>query len=326
MAAADKVVLQLPGSSSRISLKCMILSYTGREIQVLPTVGSAPKTYPADQVVEVHTSQKTPHKQGLQEFAEHQIDKAEISFSNALHAEPRTWVQREILAMMVRCAQQKADLPGAGSRFLTILKSDPDSQYFKLAPLVWSPEQVKSESKSIAKVWLSDNSEVARLMGASWLLSDQRFGDLAENKLKELRERSSDRVRQMARAQLWRVRLRASDLRKLELELWESRIRQMDSDLRGGPYYLMGRGHLKRQDDEAAAAAFLWVPMVYDFDYRLAARSCVEAADALRRIGQIKQATSLYREVIVRFPKSAYTQEAAGFLKLLQKSPNTDSN
>ena len=53
--AQDHVVLQVEGQSSRMVVPCQIVDYTGEKITVQLKSGAGPKTYPAEQVIEVRT-------------------------------------------------------------------------------------------------------------------------------------------------------------------------------------------------------------------------------------------------------------------------------
>ena len=313
--AEDKVVLQLQDSTSRVTVSGTIMDYTGSTLSILLRSGGKPKKYLASQVVQVRTSQCEPHQLGLKHFSKKRIGEASVAFQRAMVVEKRTWVRREILAQRIRCSLWMSDYSSAANRFLSLVSSDPETRHFKLIPLWWTPTQLDAGTKNNAGVWIAQDNEVARLIGASLLLNDQRYGEAAESELRLLAASSDPRVRYLARAQAWRPQLRATDISHLVLARWESRIKIMPEDLRGGPYFLLGRGHLLRRENERAATAFLWVPLVYDFDHQLAARACLQAADALADIGQTTEATTLYREVKQNYADTTFAQEAAALLK-----------
>ncbi len=313
--AEDKVVLQLEGSTSQVTLGGTIMDYTGSALSILLRSGGTPKSYPAAQVIQVRTSQGEAHQQGLKLFAEKHIGEASVAFQRAMAIEKRTWVRREILALRIRCALWMSDYSAAATQFLSLVNSDPETRHFKLIPLRWTPTRLDAGTKNNAGVWLSAENEVARLIGASLLLNDQRYGEAAESELRLLAASSDPRVRYLARAQAWRPQLRATDISHLILARWAAQIKTMPEELRGGPYYLLGRGHMLRRENELAATAFLWIPLVYDFDHQLAARACLEAADALAAIGQTDEATTLFREVQQDYADTTFAQEAAALLK-----------
>lgn len=311
--ADDRIVLQLEGNASRVGLSCQVVEYTGREITVLTRQGK--RAYPAAQVIEVKTTNTAPHEQGRKLFAEGRIAEARAQFEEALKAEERGWVRREILSQLVRCALRAGDYGSAARRFLLIAQSDPDTIYFHLIPLMWAPRVLDPSLEAEARDWLTKPIPAARLLAASYLLNDPYQGQAAETELKALRSSPSRPVQQMAQTQLWRLRLRTADVSVLEIQRWENQIEALPELLRGGPYYLLGQAHLTRGEYESAATALLWLPLVYDHDHFLAGRACFEAAVALQRIGQVQQSNTLFEEVATRFGKTSYAREAMQELK-----------
>ena len=311
----DKVILRSEDGSGRTTLSCRIVDYTGEAISIERKPRGRVLRYRASQVVEVQTPQTAAHVRALQDFKANRIEQARAGFEDALPEEERRWVRREILAMLVRCALHRGDYGLAGSRFLFLVRSDPHTRHFKLIPLVWAPHEMTADLQNEARAWLAGSSEAVRLIGASLLLGGAAHGKAAQSELDQLATSADPRVRQLARAQRWRLELRAEDPSKLDIERWQSDIEEMPEDLRGGPYYVLGRAYLRRFRPDLAAMALLWLPLVYDHDRYLAARACLEAADALSRHGQKTEATNLYREVTTRFRDTPYAQEAASVLK-----------
>jgi hypothetical protein len=308
--AQDQVVLQTEATSSRITVSCEILDFTGELLTVRFKNGSGAKTYPADQVLEVRTKWLETHEQGRKLLADRKVPDAVTALQSALFAESRPWVRREILVLLIRCALQTNDRVAAGTRFLSLLESDSTTRHFGLIPLVWAPEQVTDAAKAQARAWLQSESDAARLIGASLLLNETGIGDTAHQELKTLQRSTDERIRQLAQAQTWRLKLRALDVNELELSRWDARVREMPARLRGGPSYLLGRGWTMCREHERAATAFLWLTLMDEHDPRLAARAGVEAADALKRMGQVAQAERLLREVAARFPDTEFGEAA----------------
>lgn len=310
----DKIVIQPEGSTSRIAIPCTIVDYTGVEITIRPRSGGPPKSYPSSQVVEVRTTQTAAYQHGMAEFEAARVVEAQKSFEQALAEDSRVWVRREILAMLVRCSLRLQDYSQAASRFLLLVQSDPMTVHYKAIPLLWAPVALNVAERSDARLWMNQSSDVAALLGASYLLDDPNQGQLAEEALRRLGSAGNIRIRQLARAQLWRVELRSPGLTSGQLELWDERISAMSHELRGGPFYLLGQGYYQRRQFDRAAMAFLWLPLVYFEDHQLSARACLYAANALAEIRQSEAANTLYREVQQRFGDTPFAQEAAAKL------------
>ncbi|NOX56822.1 MAG: tetratricopeptide repeat protein, partial [Planctomycetes bacterium] len=315
--AADRIVLRASTGSGTITLPCQIVDWTGREITVRLRSSSEPKKYPAEQVIAVETSKGRRHALGEELYRQGRVADAQRAFEEALRQEPRVWVRRQILAMLVRCAVWQGDYVAAGERFLALVRSDPMTQYFGTIPLAWNgPSSASAALRSRARVWLGNSSDTARLLGASFLLTEVEAQTQAHEVLKELARSRDDRVRSLARAQQWRARLQSGDVGRLELAHWEEDIERMPQGIRGGPYFVLGLGHELRREFDLAATAYLWVPLVYDENPRLAAHALLRAAECLAKMGNSSAAERLQREVIARFPKTKFAETAASRLKL----------
>lgn len=306
----DYVVLQTPGKTGKTVLQCTILDYTGNLI-VLETVAGATRRYPAAHVVNVRTPQMPSHVMGLQHFVAGDYKKAVANFEAALQIEERKWVRREILSMLVRSHRKSGDLSAAALHFLAITKSDAETRHMTEIPLVWTSRKLSPRLKGQAKLWLFEKSPAGKLIAAAVLIDDKMYGETARETLLGLRVTTDTRINALAAAQLWRMKLRKGPPDAGDLKQWKKTARGLPGKLRAGPYYLIGRAHQARKEHEQAAAALLWIPLVFDGDRQLAARACLEAADALVDAGQPQESLTLYREVQVRFSKSEFASEAA---------------
>jgi tetratricopeptide (TPR) repeat protein len=313
--AQDKVILQRTSLSARVTVSGTVENYTGTEISIRTDNDDAPKTFPSADVIEIQTAQTDSHTRGLKLLAEGQVEQAIRDLDVAVKMEPRTWVRREILAALVRCALRRGDYSAAGTRFLAILKSDPTTRHFRVIPLVWAPETISPDARREALAWINGRVEAGRLIGASLLYDDRETRKEARSVLKELSSSADDRVRVLAQMQARREEALVGTLGKMQTAQWQQRIDEMPEELRAGPYFLLGRVYAAQHDYELAAATLLWLPLVDDHDFRLASRACLEAGVALDKIGQHAEARTLYREVTVRFADTPFADEAADLLK-----------
>jgi hypothetical protein len=306
----DQVILRSKSGVGRITVRCLISNYTGRLITFRTTPDGPVQSFPAKNVISVQTPQSRDHVLGLVDFTRSQFGDAQTKFVKALTMERREWVRRELLALLTRCALMRGNFDSACSRFSLLVKSDPSTKHLKLLPLVWGSRELKAGVKASARQWITDDEPVSQLMGASILLFDATWSNSAETTLIKLTRRSARPLRDLARMQLWRKKLRTGSPNQHELKDWQSQINAMEHSMRGGPYFLLGQAHLKRRENEQAASAFLWLPVVYSDDHHLAAQACLLAADALLTVGKKSEAKTMYREVTVRFAKTTFAQEA----------------
>ncbi len=188
--AQDKVVLQRPNLSSRLTISGFVEDYTGTEVSIRTEAGEPPRTFPSAEVVEIQTAHVEAHTQGLNLLAEGQVDEAIRELETALKKESRTWVRREILATIVRCGLRRGDYVLAGSRFLALVKSDPTTRQFRTIPLIWAPETISRDARAEARVWIQGPVEAARLIGASLLFEDSEAGPEARTAFSKIWHRA----------------------------------------------------------------------------------------------------------------------------------------
>ena len=310
----DRIVLQLPDKASRLVLAGDVADYTAEVIEVHLTTGQPVRHYPTSQVVAVQTVQTESQQKGVTLFDHDELDLAQIEFETALKAEPREWVQREILGWLVKIAMRLGDRATAGERFLQIAATESAPREYSLIPLVWGTLRIDDRMRQQARIWITGSADLQRLLGASVLLGDAQYASLAESEFDRLVRAGDRRVAALARWQLRRLRVAASDVTENELRSWEAGIEQLPAELRCGPYYLLGRARLHRSEYDRAAAAFLWLPSVYRDNERLTARAAIDAASALKRAGRLPEAQSLLEEITADYGWSPSAGEARSLL------------
>ncbi len=320
----DKVTLLNEEDGSRVRLMCTVVDHTGEFIRYRLRDDGPVTVKPSAQVVSIETSQSRTHIEALEKYAEGDIQAAEQLFEKALTQDPREWVRRDILAMLVRCALRQENSTRAGERFLMIYGSDRTTHHMRGIPLVWTTKAPGPQLKNAALGWLERGSPAAVLLGGSALLFDPKYQAEARLELQQLWANPDPRIRYLAIAQLWRLELPDGQVEGPMLGGWQDTIRSMPADVRGGPYFLLGEGLSRRRQFDRAAVAYLWVPLVYDYDYQLSALASLNAGDALKAVGRRDEAISLYREIVTRYGQTSYAQDAAQALESLK--PDSPAN
>lgn len=313
----DKITFRRD-NGSLIRVNCYITDYNGKRIQYRLRDGGTLQTKPADEVVGIETPQMREHIDGLKLLGEGKTAEAAAEFEKALRQESREWLRRDILALLVKCALRQNDYARAGSRFLLLYQSASETRHYELIPLLWPPKPPTAKLKAQAERWMNLDDPTAKLLGASALLFDRDRAGVAEVELKRLGVNADRRVQQLSLVQLWRKDLRNAQQGEpsdIKLTSWLTSIDSIPKNLRGGAWFLLGEARKRRRHYDRAAQALLWVSLVYDHDYQLAALAHLHAADSLRAIGQHLQADSLYRETVQRFSQSTYSQDAASALR-----------
>jgi tetratricopeptide (TPR) repeat protein len=313
----DEVIQQGSTPGSRMTIRCQIIDYTGSKLTAQRAIGTKPFEIDSSDVITIRTAQTTSHKAGIQAFDEGKTRDAEFQFTEAINSEPRIWMRREILTLLVRCALKRNDYLTAGTRFQLLFESDPETAHMNLIPLLWNDAAVDGETRETAIAWLKDEKPVARLLAASWLFFDSGHSETSFAVLNELARTPGERTRQLASWQRRRMQVRSQDVTDSSLAHWDSTLMNLEPGLRSGPYFVLGRGYLVRQDFEIAAATFLKVPLIHDSEHPLSAECLLEAGRALTRIGLRGEATKLYSEILDRYSYAAVVGEARAELDQL---------
>ncbi len=299
--AEDRIVMRTAGGS-RIGTSCILHDYTGREVVYQAKAGGALRRMPRKDVLEVTTHYSEPHTAGRQLLSEGKAKEAFDKLDAALDKENRVWVRREILATQIKCALWNGDRVAAGERFLAIFDSDPYTMYFSLLPLSWSDARPSAELIQASRQWLAQSTNsAARLLAASHLLTEKQHADAALRTLKDLARDENGDVQRYGQIQLWRVKALTEDVSREELLRWERSFDDAGDLLGGGPRYILGLGWKRQHNDVAAAAAWLWLPLVASEDRWLAAEAAWQAGQALDRAGQKDEAAAVYAEIKARF-------------------------
>lgn len=306
----DRVTIQPRNSSGTKVLRCRVLDYTGRTITLLDSSQVNQSVYSSEEVLRVEIPQSEPHREGLKLLAAGQIDDADRLLREALNRETREWVRREILADLVRASLWKGDYAGASTRFGLLYSSDPLTRHFGLIPAAWSETTVDDGQRHAASSLVVESSPISQLVGASILLVGSDHEELAKDTLKALAGGNDRNIRQLAEAQLWRLNVRDQNVAAHELERWQRHVESLSENMRGGPYYVLGRGYRSKLLRDQAALAMLRLPILYPHDRPLAARASVEAGEILQSQGRTSEAISALREAVVRFPETIAAQEA----------------
>ena len=321
----DRVLIQQPGGS-RFPMSGYVEDYTGREILLRLKPNDEVRRYPRTDIIEVMTEYTPHHDRGRKLFASGKIAEARDEFTSALNDEDRPWVRREILASQVKCALWNGDYHGAVSRFTPIVQSDTETFHYGLAPLNWTEDQPATNLKTNSREWIAPTATpLSRLIGASWLLSVTDGAIEAEKTLKKLAREADVRIQRLAQMQLWRIKLKGlSQLDPDEITGWEKFIEGLPIELRGGSYFVIGQAWKQRQEQEKAARAFLWLPLVYDADRWLSSRACFEAAESLGSAGDRTEAIKLYSEVVFRYGDTPWGTKAEAAWNLLRQQNSAE--
>lgn len=301
LAANDRVHVQYPEKAGEVILVGEIDDFVGDRLTIrLRTTG--PETVPASQILHIDTYYNPAHREGLALLDKGDAPAARDALLTAFKDEHRKWVDREILAALIRCDLRTENLLGAGETFASLLNADPETRHWSTAPLVWSPMAVGVPLQSRARQWMSDSRPGMQLVAASILLLDPVYGEVARRSMEELARTPQPPVAALARAQLWRTRLGGQALSEKELQSWRTEIQYLPVWLRAGPQYILGRGYLSRNLPRDAVTEWLWLGTSYKDLETLSVRALSEAAEALRDVASESEADGVTAILRREFP------------------------
>lgn len=295
----------------------VIVDYTGREVRIQLASTGKERSFPFDQVVRIETTY-TPEQLGAEKLlAAGKFELALAQYTQALRAERRTWVRRQILADQVWCYRALGQWAFAAKTFQALVDSDPQTFYFDCIPLAWTPIDLTTTLEREATVWLdSQQSALDVLIGASLLVSSPAR-ERALAKLGELTQHADRRIAWLAQGQLWRAT--AATASPEQLANWDASLDKIPASLGAGPTYVVGAEWARRKQSDKAALRLMQLPILYPRERQLAARALATTGQALERDGKPEEAVGLYREIVSNFAdvKDAVA-EAQGRLAALE--------
>lgn len=317
--AEDRLVLRLPGSSSRVAVRGQVLDVSGDAVEFRLAVNKEVKRYPLERVVEIITPRVPQHARAVSSIGQRQYGEAVTALQAALEADGRPWMRHTILADLIRCYIELGDDVAAAERFILLVRSDPRPRNWILAPLRWTNAPVTEAERQFVDEALRRGGPVARLIAASWVLEQPGLAGTAGQVLDELLQAQDEHVRTLARVQLWRRDVQSGAVSDLRIARWEREVRRMPLPLRRGPMLVLAAARRGRRENDLAAATWLWLPSAFPEPRRWAAEAVFEAAEALRDAGDIKAAARLFDEVASEYPDAPASQLAAGALDELRR-------
>lgn len=291
-----------------------IVELTGAKL-VFRHASGREETITGERVIDVKSS--SPLLREADAFLQqHEYSQAHKAYRAALVDEKRAWMRRRILVRLVWASRYLDRIDQAGTAFRILYQSDSTTRDFAAIPLAWTTVQPPSTLEQRARQWLADkDSAVARLMGASWLLSTSSRAAAVQS-LQRLMTCKDSRVVFLAEAQLWRTRLATAG--GGQVARWQARVDRMPVSIRAGPLFLLAAAQARNQDAESAGLTYMRIPILYPRQRRLSGRSLLAAAGQLERMGRTDEARGLYREVILEYPDAAAADQARREFERLQ--------
>lgn len=274
-----------------MTLEGQVLSFDSKNVIIQVTAAdgtSSRRTLSNDQVQRI-----TPAWQGAELAATMRLfdDRKIAEFSKAYgkldYKNVPDWQARLILVRIVQSREAGNQIALAAESFIR-LSSDgniPDFLYADM-PLCWATS-ASDEVVSKAKGWINQDSEVARLLGASWLLLGPE-SKAAKTTLDELQNSKVPVIAQLAKAQSWRLVQAPETMSQLSSWLAE-RDRMLLPVSLGPTEFLTDRLMRIGQVDLALGCAFRIASLHADKPLRVR-RALLSANQMLKKLGREDEA------------------------------------
>ncbi len=300
--AQDVVFLEKTNGDGEAKRKGEIVSWIGDTISVKGTTGV--KEFDADRLIRIETAWHPGYEKGNLLLNGYRYDLATTQFESALETEPREWMQNIVYAKLVQCYLAKEDFGNAASHFLKVVDDDPQSRFRHLAPLVWTSSRPNRQQLKKAQYWLESNDPIIALMGASWLLADQK-NKKAKPRLEKLARDFDPVISSLAKAQLWRLDTVAPDEKRLAIRIEQAE--SMPEKVRCGAWYLIAEAQSKSNKENDAIVNFMRVPINDPQQGGLAAAALYQAAWLLKKTNRKQQSQALRNELKEKFGDTVWS-------------------
>lgn len=312
---ADVVMVRRAQNRREVRYVGRVLDYASGTLRLRMKTSGSVRSFESADIVRIETPRLDDHVSADRLLAQGKYSEAATAFNSALVQEQRKWVRRDIMASLTRLHLRRGKRLAAARTFVELTNSDPQTHYRGLLPLYWSTETLDASAVAQAKLWNASANYFARLIAASMLFNVPAERAEAMKTMDDIAG-SGRGLTQLARAQRWRFRfVDGKPISNTEIKLWRGQVALMKPKERGGPWFLIAKGHSQRLEHEEAAIAFLWLPLAYSSDRLLAAEASFEAAVSLQKHGNLPDATNLYRETAERFAGTVFAQRSSDLLR-----------
>lgn len=308
--AQDILTIRKADSNTTRQHKGAIQDWQGFSITLLKN--GSPKEFDSSLVVGWQTTWPASYESGNRLAGAGKTNQAIQKYLAALEEEKRPWAQRIIRSKLMTAYQLVGNSPAAIQEFRIIIQQDPNSRFINQMPLPWSSRVPRVAG---ASDWLKSNEAPIRLLGAGWSLTSQtNQQEKAATALDELAGDLDPRIRDLATAQLWRLRTRLSPK---QVQQWQRVVNEIEPDNRAGALLIVANAQQKQGDLDAALLNWMKIVTLHEQQSSLVAASLYQIASALKsrtpdstNQKTYPKAEQFLAELQQRFPESIWAQQA----------------
>lgn len=302
---AQDVVTLRTDTEQTVKRRGTIVEWLGNTITM--EINGRQRTIDADDLVELETAWPDGYDQARSMLQQRQFAAAVPLLQKALTEEKRPWARRFILAGLVECSLALDDARTAMLAFIQIVKEDPDSRFFDLAPLPWLSSLGADAMAGATKPWLRSAEPIERLFGAAWNLSGADL-QAADAVLAELEQTAGPNIASLARAQRWRTQRIAAD--RSQIDRWATQVRGMPHSVRPGALLMLADAQARNELETDAAINLMRVVVLYPKQYQLAAYALYECGQLRQNAGRADEARRLWNEASREYGLSSWSRQA----------------
>lgn len=200
------------------------------------------------------------------------------------------WQQRLLLARLVRCLSAAGNDRLACVIFNNVASdSTPPPLVFADIPLCWTTKQTSTSHAAAAKQWIASDQEVPQLLGASWLLANNRAQ--AEQTLRKLKASKDPIIARLAVMQSWR--LEPPPKSKTQITAWIAYRDKLLLPLQLGPTEFLADRLSRIGEQELALGQWSRIATLFPHRHFRAKRALTAAAAQLVQMQRDEEAEKI---------------------------------
>lgn len=188
------------------------------------------------------------------------------------------WQQVLLTSMVIQVREAHNQIGAAGDSFIELAKFPIPELVYGDMPLCWTVSSVDVTDR--AQKWIDQDSEAAKLLGASWLLLGPE-SQKAKQVLLDLQKSNNSPIAQLAKAQAWRLVPAPNSLE--QLSSWNSERDRMLRPLALGPTEFISDRLMRIGQHDLAIGYAMQIATLYPNRFPRARRALVVAADVLKK-------------------------------------------
>ena len=298
----DIVVTQREPGSPIVNRKGTITNWIGDSLTI--DSKGVEREIDNNTILKFETTWGNSYQLGKQELDSGNPSFAIVQFEEALTNETRPWAKLIIRAQLIDAYQSTEKYADAIRHFEAILRQDPQTRFFPLAPICWTGTgTVPADTTSRLG---NSRNPFLQLIGASWMLSKPPQRNTGIQLLQTLSEDIDPRIKNIAIVQLWRTRLNVTDK---QIRPWKNIISSLPREFRAGPYFVLAEAQTRVGQTQTAIANLMRIPILFPKQKSLVAAALYRVGNLLDNQGEAELAKSIFNELVTLYPQTVWAKQ-----------------